>query len=97
MDAGDLTDAMKRSIMFLSRTMSLERRRQKMKLKVMYLGNANVTVRKDSEEGWLIERTTEDGVMLLRKLDKEPSVNMLREVLKQYYPDAMDLVLRQED
>ncbi len=67
-----------------------------MKLRVMYLGNANVTVR-DSKEGWLIERTSEDeGVMLLKKLDKEPSVNMLREVLKQYYPDV-DLVLRQEE
>ena len=69
-----------------------------MKLRVMYLGNANVTIRNDSEGGWLIERTSEDeGVMLLKKLDKEPSVNMLREVLKQYYPDDRDLVLRQEE
>lgn len=96
MDAGDLTDVIKRSIIFLSEVITSGKGGQKkMVLRVLCLEDA-VTVREDN--GWLVERKGEDGNrILLKKFEKEPSVNQLTKVLKEYFPNVSDFVFHKED
>ena len=97
MDAGDLTDIMKRSIIFLLGVITSGEGGLRMNLRVMYLKEANVIVREEKGKGiWAVEKSSEEGTKVLKLLDKEPSICQLTKILQESFPSVNDFIFRIE-
>ena len=69
-----------------------------MTLRVMYLKEANVTVREDKKNGvWTVEKSSEEETKILKKFDKEPSVNQLSQILREFFPNVGDFIFHIEE
>ena len=62
----------------------------------MYLGEANVIVREDNG-AWTVEKSSEEETKILKKLDKEPSVNQLSQILRDFFPNVGDFIFHIEE
>ena len=88
MDDGDLTDVIKRSIIFLSEAMNSGKGGLKMRLSVMCLKEA-VTIRLE-ENAWVVEMIEDGRTVILKRFEKEPSINQISQILQQYFRTEAD-------
>lgn len=90
-----LTNDEENCIMYVSRVIALGKGGKQMKMKVIFLRDVDITLRKINSE-WILEEKLENGtVCIIKEMQNEPSVSEIRKILKErYYPNSEELVLK---